>query len=415
METAVFKTIDGNPEIGAVLDQYHAREDAIGVARSGYLPRIDLEGGYGWEETDTPGLRARGDHPEELTRQELSLNLRQMLFDGFRTPSDVARASAEAEAHRYLVQAEAEDLALRTAEVYLAVLQASEELALAEENLKAHERIHSQIKQRTDQGIGSSSELDQAEGRLARAHSNRVAAANNLADAQRNFEQVVGEMPTDLQRPENGQLTLPASLADAEAQAQQQHPTLMAARLDVEAASEQIDVFKSRNYPQLSFEVNSSWGDDFDGIKGHNNDARAMLKLRYNLFSGFEDTHETARAVHQREEAREVLERAARQVKEGLGLAWNAHRFLDEQQPYLKRHVEASASTLEAYTKQFELGRRTLMDLLDMENERFEAEKALLRGRTDLVLARYRVLNATGSLLESLSVEAPSDWPVAMN
>ena len=109
-------------------------------------------------------------------------------------------------------------------------------------------------------------------------------------------------------------------------------------------------------------------------------------------------------------EAKEIQQRANRQVVEGATLAWNAYEMLSPQKLYIRDHVIASKQTQVAYAQQFNLGQRTLLDLLDTENELFEARKDYLQTEYDEIIAKYRVLNSTGRLLESLRVTRPDVW-----
>ncbi|OMH38787.1 TolC family outer membrane protein [Motiliproteus sp. MSK22-1] len=405
LEESIVSSLKNNPEIGIALNRSLARQESIGVARSGNLPSIDLQAGYGYENSDNSTTRVTGDHSKDLTRQELSVNLRQMLFDGFRTDSDVKRASAEALADQYQLQNTAENLALRAVEVYLESLNAEKIKALSEKNLASHEKIRDQIQLRTESGIGSSSDLSQVEGRLARANSNLVAADNNIQDAVANFFRVVGETPHQLEPLDTLSAQLPEGVVQAEETALSKHPVILAAIEDVRATAEKVRFEESANYPQVSFELGASANHDLDGSEAHESDLTAMFRVNYNLYSGGRIKHSVQQASAEQAQAKDVQRNASRQIVEGLNLAWNAYRALSDQLKYLDIHVEESRKTLTAYTKQFELGRRSLMDLLDTENELFEAEKAFLNAEKDWIFAQYRVLNATGQLLSALEID----------
>ena len=405
LEESIVSSLKNNPEIGIALNRSLARQESIGVARSGNLPSIDLQAGYGYENSDNSTTRVSGDHSKGLTRQELSVNLRQMLFDGFRTESDVKRASAEALADQYQLQNTAENLALRAIEVYLESLNAERIKALSEENLASHEKIRDQIQLRTESGIGSSSDLSQVEGRLARANSNLLAAGNNVQDAVTNYFRVVGQNPQQLQPLDTQAELLPKGVVQAEETALSKHPVILAAMEDVRATGEKVRFEESANYPQLSFELGASANHDLDGSEAHESDLTAMFRINYNLYSGGRIKHSIQQASAEQAQAKDIQRDSSRQIVEGLNLAWNAFQALSAQLNYLNIHVEESRKTLTAYTKQFELGRRSLMDLLDMENELFEAEKAFFNAEKDWLFSQYRVLNATGQLLSTLEID----------
>jgi adhesin transport system outer membrane protein len=308
------------------------------------------------------------------------------------------------------VRAAWESTALRTAEVYLEVLRRRDLARLARENLATHERIHGLIAQRTESGLGRSADLDQSESRVALARSNLVVEEANLLDAETNYLRVVGGLPDDpMPRPSPPQRLLPASLDQATAQAVAEHPTLKSAEADVQAAVAQHEAAKHAYYPRFDLELGRSWNDNLDGLEGYDNDGQLMVRMRYNLYNGGADQARVAETAHLINEAKEIRDRAHRQVVESIRLSWNALEANDQRLRPLRRHQQASEATRNAYRKQFDLGERTLLDLLDSENELFEARRAAANTEYDGVFSRYRVLAGMARLVEGLGVEPPSE------
>ncbi|MCL6417465.1 TolC family outer membrane protein [Aestuariirhabdus sp. Z084] len=410
LEEAVAHTLDTNPEIRVVFNRFKARQEQVAQARGGYLPSLDVDAGVGPEYNNTPGFRATGEDGVNETRQEFGISLRQMLFDGFETSYNVDRTTAETEAEQYSLLAEAENKALQVSEVYLQVLEAQQLFELSERNLKTHLEIHKQIRQRTESGLGSASDLSQINARVALARSNLIAARNNQVDAETSFFRVVGQRAQALVQPVADQTMLPESEEAAIIQGVEFNPTLLSARKDIDAAHAQHDGSRSNFYPEFTFEVQGRSDNDIDGIEGYNEQLAAMIRMRYNLFNGGRDSARVRETAYQINEAKEVNDRAYRQLEEGIGLSWSAYEFIAEQMTYLKQHVEAAFATREAYKKQFKLGKRSLLDLLDTENELFEARRSFVVAETEFVISQYRLLNASGQLLSSLRVQAPPKW-----
>jgi adhesin transport system outer membrane protein len=88
-------------------------------------------------------------------------------------------------------------------------------------------------------------------------------------------------------------------------------------------------------------------------------------------------------------------------------LSWNALQTVNNQMGFFKQHVESSELSRDAYQQQFSLGQRTLLDLLDSENEVFVARTSYVNAQYDQLYAMYRILNSMGVLMESLGVAAP--------
>ncbi|ABS10106.1 TolC family outer membrane protein [Shewanella baltica] len=430
LEQAVAHTLDTNPDLRVAFNRFKAREEQVNQAIAGYMPTIDVSGGYGYEQTDSVSTRRRpniGDVDSkgvaELNRGEFGVSLKQILFDGFYTSSEVDRYSFEASADQWALLAAAEDMALDVSKVYLNYLRTDEVLKLAEKNLNSHKEIYDQIKQRTDSGLGSIADLSQITGRLARANANVISARNNLLDAKAQYIRIVESAPADLILPVPDAEMLPKDLSSGIIAAQENHPILKSAANDISAAENERSSVQSNYYPQVSLELNGNWNNDVGGedgisgagafrsdVGGYSNDLMAMVRVKYNLFSGGKDLAREKETAYKLGEAKEIRQRAQREVVEGVNLAWNAFELLAPQKQYIRDHVIAAKDTQSAYAQQFNLGQRSLLDLLDTENELFEARKDYLQAEYDEIIAKYRVLNSTGRLLDSLRVTRPEAW-----
>jgi adhesin transport system outer membrane protein len=234
-----------------------------------------------------------------------------------------------------------------------------------------------------------------------------MAEQSNLRDAETAYIRVVGMPPASLSKPDSPIGQIPTTQDEAIAAAIENHPTLRLANFDVESAQAQHATAKAPFYPDLHFELGTRADHDIDGQEGKDKDITAMLRLRYNLFNGGRDTarrEETAFLINQ---AAEIRNNTHRQVEESVRLSWNAWQTVKSQMPSREQHVQSSEKARDAYQQQFSLGQRTLLDLLDSENEVFRARTALTNTQYDEMYAMYRILNSMGMLLQSLNVEAP--------
>lgn len=406
----VAEVVATNPNVLIEVNQRRARKHALRQARAGYLPTVDATVGQGYEVTDNQSSNLGAGTDDGMHRDEAQVTARQMLFDGFATRSETKRTEARLAAQAYTVNAAAQNTALRASEIYLNVLREETLLKLAEDNYQAHETIYDQIKLRSRTGVGRKAAEDQTEGRRALARSNLIAEENNLRDAMANYIRVVGHLPRgDLQEPTAPAGAMPGTVAEATQQALANHPTLKSAKWDVAQACGQFEAAKSAFYPRLDFEVSSSWNNDIDGVDNINEDFLAMVRMRYNLYNGGRDKARLLETSDLVNEAKEIRNRAFRQVAESVQLSWNSYKATDSQLNFLRQHMESSTKTKEAYTKQFNIGQRTLLDLLDTENELFESRRAFTAARYDKLFAQYRILAALGTLVESLGVELPPE------
>lgn len=405
LEQAIAQTLSSNPEIRSAYNEFMSRNELIDASTGDYLPSVDLEAGIGYEDYDNK-LGTKG----EFDPRNAKISIRQLLWDGSITYNDIQRNKAETEAQRYQLLSDAQDMALKATESYLDVLRAQEILALSEANFAVHQRMYSDIKKRADSGIGSTADLAQVAGRLARSNTNLLSAKSNLNDKNTAFIRTIGAYPEALEKPEVDINYVASSLDDAMEKARKNNPVIYVASNDIEAAQQQYEQAKGTFYPSFSIEASQEWGEELDGSRGDTDEFKAMLKMRYNLYNGGSDAAKSRRAAYQINKSKDVRDRAHRMLDEGTRLAWSAMELASDQTKFLQEHVDASARTVIAYEKQFRIGKRTLLDVLNTENELFESRKAYLNAHYSGILAEYRVLNATGLLLDEMRVDVPESW-----
>ncbi|MEE9422716.1 MAG: TolC family outer membrane protein [Gammaproteobacteria bacterium] len=406
LKSVVEQTLATNPEVLADNNQRMAREQELRQARSGYGPSLDITGGIGVETSDNSTTRAAGSD-ETLTRQETAIQIRQMVFDGFATKREVARQHARVDSSAYTLMSTTEQVSLRTTETYLEVLKRMELLELAKTNLETHKHTRDQITLRSRSGVGRKADADQVTGRYALAMANVISEESNLADARSNYLRVTGELPNDLLLPDVEKLPVPDSVEAAVEVALAAHPTLKSAEADVEATQAQHQATNNTLYPRIDLEAGQSWNKDLDGQPGDNNDSSVMLRMRYLLFASGREQARRKQTAHLLDEAKEIRNNTRRQVVESIRLSWSQFQTQASQLEYLQQHVDSTKSTLDAYRKQFNIGKRSLLDLLDSENELFDASRSYVNTRYDNLFARYRIQVGLGRLLESLGVDYP--------
>ena len=406
LEEIVRETVATNPDVLIVGSQRDSIEQQMEQTRAGFFPQVDLTVGVGWEHSDNPTTRAAGNGSVALTRDESDIFIRQMLYDGNGTESEYERQRARVNSRAYETFSTAEVIALKATEVYFDVIREEILVDIAANNLESHQKTYDRIVKRAKSGVGRRADTQQALGRLALAKTNLMAEENRLQDAVSSFISVVGHEPVDLIDPISRDYLLPASLDEALSVALDNHPRLKAADSDIDAAREQHNAAKSVFFPRVHLEIQGTHNENLDGTEGRNDQASIMLRGRYNLTGG-KDMARRQETVYQIDEAKEIRDRTRRQVIESMQLSWNAYDTALSQLEFFKIHVEASEAALGAYQKQFNLGQRTLIDLLDQENELFQARINLINGLNDVSFATYRILAGTGKLLWALEVPLP--------
>ena len=406
LRDAVMETIASNPDVLIAGSERDTVEEQMEQARAGFFPQADITLGSGWEYNDNPATRAGGYNSRNFNRNEAEIFVRQLLYDGHGTESEFERNRARVNSRAYATFSTAEVTGLKAVDAYLNVLKSKKLVQLAVNNLENHQQTYNRIVKRGERGVGSKADVQQALGRLALAKTNLMAEENNLQDAIAAYLNIVGSQPGNLEEPETPVELLPASLEEAITAALDNHPRLKSAEADVDAAREQYEAAKSLFFPRVHLEISGSNNNNLDGISGRNKDAQAMVGGRYN-FTGGKDIARRQETVYQLDQAKEIRARTHRQVVESMQLSWHAYETAKSQLEYFKTHVDASEQALLAYRKQFNIGKRTLIDLLDQENEVFQANINYVNGQYTLALSAYRILAGTGKLLWSLGVKLP--------
>lgn len=407
---AIQYTIDHHPELQASKNERLSAGEDLNAAKGGYLPAIDLVAAYGRQQSDNPSTRAiYGHEARTLNYTQSELRLRQLLFDGFNTPNEVGRNKAVVNSRAYFVQGTSQSLALRAIEVYLEVLKCRELLTLARNNLQAHMRINDQIGLRSERGVGSTADRDQSLARRALAQNNYQTAQVNLADAEANFASAIGRLPDELETPPSVKGEVPLTLSDAQRSMLLNNPYLKSAQADVQAAEKQYEIARAPFYPRFDAELAVGANDNLQGEEGHDNQWRAAVVMNYNLFNGNRDTSRLRSNAYKTGQALDIRNNALRMLNENMALAWNAMTNARLQTPVARDYVETTTRVRAAYQDQFGLGQRTLLDLLDSENELYNAGRRYTEVRYTEELAMYRVLASEGELLRKQRVVLPAE------
>ena len=406
LEEVVANAVLSNPEVKRSMDARNAVFEEVRQARGGFYPKLDVALGVGYEWTKNAATTGAIGEDVELKRREVSISLRQMLFDGFLTDSEVDRHSFRLEARNHRLREVAEEKALEVTRAYIEVIKRNELLNQANVTLYNHVKVYEQIRKRSESGLGTRASLQQAKGRLALAEVNVLSAENNSRDAQASYLRVVGsKAPEVLEVPEFNSEHMPANKEDSIKRTMANHPTLKLAHADVQAANSQYDSARSVLYPSLNFEVERNWNRNIDGVQGNNEDLTAMFRMRYNLYNGGSDKAKIRQSRHQINEAIDVKNNAERQTLESVEFSWSAYEILGRQLTFFKQHVDSSTQTRDSYLKQFNIGQRSLLDLLDTENEVFSSKNSMIAAKYDYLIAQYRLFSGMGEMLELLKVD----------
>lgn len=406
LQGAAQKAVLSNPE---VLQRWHAYKAAQGerdAAFGGYLPRLDLSANRGRDHRDDPILK------KDYTRNATTLTLTQMLYDGFATRNEVKRFDHALAVRLFELQDASETAALEAARAYIDVLRYRRLVALAEENYVRHRSVFEQIQKKVQAGVGRRVDLEQAAGRLALAEANLLTETSNLHDVSARYMRVVGEQaPKEMDSLANLTKGMPKDMTEALAAAQRGHPALLASIENVRSAYSAARVRDAAYQPRLDLRLKRDRGDNLNGYIGQHESSTAEVVLSWNLFNGFSDVGRSRQYAEQHNVAKDLRDKTCRDVRQSVAIAFNDTRKLTEQLGYLDQHQLSIEKARDAYRKQFDIGQRSLLDLLDSENELFQSRRAYNNAEHDLAISYLRTHAGVGKLLATLGVSKAGDPP----
>ncbi len=405
----VERTLLSHPEVRAKYHEFQSALEGQTAARAAYFPRVSATASYSHEYRHG-GAGATSNRWDGFGD---GLELRQLIFDGFRTRNDVKQAGFEKLARFYDLLTVSDATAFAAVEAYVDMQRYRRLESLARQNLTLHDSILSQIGERVSAGVGRRVDLEQASGRRALAHSNLMTEMANLRDVQQRFLRITGMLPTEFLQPvpvvADRLPLMPTNFNES----LRRNPDLLSKHAALLAADAGIASSKGAFFP--TFELVASSGLGQAASSAGQRDARGSsveLLMRYNLFSGGADSARVRQATAQSYAARDIRDYTCRNAQQNLAVAWNNIISLNEKVPYLREHESATTKVRDAYRQQFQIGERSLMDLLDTENELFDARRVLSNAVHDVTLAQYRWLALSHELLPALSLQsAAGDIP----
>jgi len=396
------KAVSNNPEVVARWHNFKASVEEVGVARGGYLPKVDLMAGVGRESLKQPPTN----QTEDYNRNWYLLSLNQMLFDGFATSNEVKRLGKATLVRYYELLDASENVALEAARAYIDVLRYRFLVNLAEDNYVQHRATFEQLLRRTQSGAGRRVDLEQAASRLAQAEVNLTTETANLHDVTARYQRLVDNQPPRVvYAPALLSRGLPASQQAALEKLLKQNPALLAAQQNIEAAQYDLAVRKAAYLPRFDFRARTDNGENYLGIIGDRVNNVAEVVMTYNLFNGGSDVARERMYAERKNMAVDMRDKACRDTRQTLSIAYNDVIRLRQQVSFLNVQVGLLEKTRDAYRDQFNIGQRTLLDLLDTENELLSARRGAINADMDLTLAYLRTYAGMGSLLEFLELK----------
>ncbi|ARP86999.1 TolC family outer membrane protein [Bordetella genomosp. 9] len=406
LHQVVEQTLLTNPEIQARYNDFRASLEGQNVARGGFLPQVNAQGWLGHEwQSNLPNRDSAS-----WNRPGYTLELRQLLFDGFRTSNDVKQAGFEKLSRFYDLLAASDEMAFNATQAYLDVQRYRDLERLARQNYGLHEETLKQIRERAESGVGRRVDMEQAGGRLALAQTNLMTESANLNDVTQRFRRVTGlDVPAALSPTPRIDEKLPKDPTNFN-DSLRSNPAFLSKQALLQAADAGVQSAKGALSPKFEFVASTGTDTSQPGPEYKNTrSTNVQVVMSYNLYRGGSDSARIRQTASQSYAARDVRNYTCRNIQQDLAIAWNNIVHLRQALPFLRDHEVATTKVRDAYRQQFQIGQRTLLDLLDTENELFESRRALTNALYDLQVAQYRWLTLSHKLLPALGLRPAKD------
>ena len=408
LREAVQSALQTNPEIRQAVSNRAATQEELQQGKGLWYPRVSVETSAGIRDLRNPTRRSLGIANNVLWPVEGDLIVDQLVYDSGGREAEIRRQAARSDAAAARVQERSEYVALNTARTYIDYLLQQRLVAIAQDNVTFHERLAGDLREGVAKGSISIADQQQAEERLQAARAKVTEAREDLDTAAITFRTLTGlpidtvSMPPDLSQ------CMPATLEEAEAAARNENPRVREAMADLATAREEVTAAKADMGPKFSIEGRARGGHDIDGFEGKTTDLQALAVMRWTLFNG---GIKEANVREQQERANEVhgrLFERTRAAEEDVRSAWSRLQNQTALASELETQGRISDDLLLSYREQFNIGRRSLLDVLDAQNSRYNVQQQVETARLARLYAQYRVLASENRLIQCLGVTPPA-------
>lgn len=408
LHDAIATGVQTSPRYGKIAANRRATDEELRQGRALFLPSIDVRADTG-PEYSGDNLKNVDDDTGTHWRSLAQVTLTQLLFDGWRSKFEVARQQARVNSAANRTRETGELVGLSIVEAYLEVLRQRQLLEIARQNVADHSTIMDQIGQGVQAGRSTQADDDQARARLAVARATEASTREALRVAEAKYIQEVGDMPGQLTVPETPYAALAADVNAEVEKTLAYSPTLDIFESDIDVAYAESQGTKSTFYPNVNLELSGSEGHDVNGTEGRQEGASALVVMNWNLYRGGADTARTREFIHRHEQAKEARAEAARSLENDVRSTWASMISSGERAKEFATQAAANTEVVKAYHDQFDLDRRTLLDVLDSQNELFVSRSSAINAQYVEMFAVYRLLALKGSLLSTMGIDAPRE------
>ncbi|GAB7024449.1 TolC family outer membrane protein [Salidesulfovibrio brasiliensis] len=404
LKESVVTSVKHHPKIKSILYNREASARDLSAALGRFFPSLDVSANYGFQQYDSSTTRRLGTDQRTRTASDTTVALSLNLFDGMDRYYTYQGFKDRLQSAEYLLMDNVEAIALDAVRAHHDVVRERKLLELAENNVQDHRDLLDSISERVFAGATSRADETQAMSRLARAETTHITYQGNLNNAEAAYRRMTGTEPGALSKPEFHPDYIEGELRELLDRTLENNPKIKVRKADLAASEKDQNVTESDYYPNVDVVVSSRNTDRLDGATTHLQDNRAMLEMSWNLFSGGTDYNEAKAAESRVNEAQAELQDTIDELSREVATAWSDYEIAVKQVANYEKALDYSKETRDMYLVQFNVGQRSLLDVLDSINEVFSNSVLLETARMNRSFSVYKLLTLEGELVQQLEV-----------
>ncbi|MCW8836867.1 MAG: TolC family outer membrane protein, partial [Rhodospirillales bacterium] len=368
--------IKNHPQLSAARKRIDAAEEGTNKAIASFLPTVTVNGDIGPESVDNPAERANDGEPFTRLRSTAGLTVKQNIFDGFHRLSSYSSAEISKRASETAFDNSMQNILYEGVAAYIDVLRQNRLVQLARDNEKNIEQQLELEDERVQRGSGITVDVLQAKSRLQLAKERLVTFEGELQNATARYTQVFG-FPPDIEamkEPSPPIDLIPDDLDTAVSIAVDDNPSISNGDLLIENAREKRRLVRSEYFPVVDLVGAANYEKDRNATRGTRRDYSVLLQAQWNLFSGLSTSADSRQAAHEFSASQDNLAHVMRKITEQTKIAWQIMITTQQRVDLLENAVNIAAEVFEARKKLREAGKETVINVLDAENEIYNAK-----------------------------------------
>ncbi|HYD64310.1 TolC family outer membrane protein [Azospirillum sp.] len=404
LEQALAQAYENNPTLAAQRARLRAVDEQVPQALSRYRPTVSAEAGV--TRSATTSQQSGGGRSAELrsaaTPKSAELNVTQPLYDPQAAPL-VRSAENTVQAQRSQLLATEQQVLLNAASAYLDVVQNQAVVLLSANNEQVLRRQLEAARDRFRVGEYTRTDVSQSESRLAQSVANRISNEGTLQTSRGTYVRYIGTMPGNLKAPKPT-FKLPATLDETVELARANNPTILSASFQEAAQRENIDVAYGRMLPTVSLSASAgrTWDLGTSATSGVTTDrqdsASLRAQVRIPLYSAGQAESQVREAKQTANQYRIQIDESRRAVQETAISAWQSLSTARASIESFQAQIKAAQIALEGVRQEAQVGSRTVLDVLNQEQELLNARVSLVRAQRNEMVAAFQLLSAVGQL-----------------